>query len=92
MKYGITELLIMHNFIHSELCLKQGVFVEHWFPQGQQISTIIINKRPEGPLLLTLVPYNKRVKNLTSEWNQKQEQFIQNALYKDHCYAFRLLL
>ena len=50
-------------------------------PGTTNFSIIIINKRPEGPLSLTLVPYNKRVKNLTSEWNQKQEQFIQNALY-----------
>ena len=50
-------------------------------PGTTNFNIIIINKRPEGPLSLTLVPYNKRVKNLTSEWNQKQEQFIQNALY-----------
>ena len=30
------------------------------------------------------------VKNMTTEWNQKQQHFITNAL--DHCYEFGLLL
>ena len=33
---------------------------------------------------------HSRVKNETTEWNQKQQHFITHAL--DHCYEFGLLL
>ena len=33
---------------------------------------------------------DSRVKNVTTEWNQKQQHFITHAL--DHCYEFSLLL
>ena len=33
---------------------------------------------------------DSRVKNETTEWNQKQQHFITHAL--DHCYEFGLLL
>ena len=33
---------------------------------------------------------DSRVKNMTTEWNQKQQHFITHAL--DHCYEFGLLL
>ena len=33
---------------------------------------------------------DSRVKNVTTEWNQKQQHFITHAL--DHCYEFGLLL
>ena len=33
---------------------------------------------------------DSRVKNVTTEWNQKQQHFITNAL--DYCYEFGLML
>ena len=52
---------------------------------------------PQGALIAHLstkstsvISSDSRVKNETTEWNQKQQHLITHAL--DHCYEFGLLL